>query len=484
MSWPFVCTVTGGGRGLRVTRGRRPVVEFAFGLPGAKLAGWEADDEEVLFTTEDPFTARLRHLPDEEGWTTVVSLDNTAEGERAIPPLGVAATVAPGWAGWSWTSDTEGFLVVAPASGGGQSLLVTVRRGFWRAAQERPVFAASERRATGIGPGAAAFHLANPNGALRGHGRHQTTLELSAIPTAASASGTLPGWLPDLLVRPGDELRFDTPDQAIVPGPGLELSTLDTSALLVGEPGHREVAVHGVRGVQRVRASFMPAVAPFLADLAAALKSRRPSALPSATGAVVAAALARRTVLDPDSVLDWLEREDWLARGDVFGPAIAAVVATETHDDALLEAACEAVLVGESQPGAGILATRCWLATLRMGLPPLDLSRVFAHVSDDPLAGFEVAVLRNQDADRWTPFAAGLVNRLGAGLPGQPVGLPEADAGLLIALLRLMPEDWAGRRAATEASEKAAGLLLADHADGLHPAYDGLAWLLLGEIGA
>lgn len=484
MSRAFTRSVTGGGRGLTVSVGRRRVAEFAFGLPGEPVAGWEPDPEDALLTVADAFTARLRHLPDEDGWSSVVSLDNASDREMALPPLGVAVTVAPGWAGWSWTADTEGFLVVAPVAGSGPCLLVTVRRGFCRAAQQRPVFAPADRRGDGLARGTAAFHLAHPTGSLRGHGRHQTTMEFTAVPSPAAASGSLPGWLPDLLVAPGDELRIDTPDQAIVPGPGLQLSTVDTTAVLVGVPGHREVAVHGVRGVQRLRASFVPALEPFLADLVAALKSRRPSALPSATGAVVAAALARRAVLDPDSVLDWLEREDWLARGDVFSPAIAAVVATETHDDALLEAACEAVLAGESRPGAGIVATRCWLATLRMGVPPLDLTKVFTRVGEDPGAGFEFAALRNLDADRWAPFAAGLVNRLGAGLPGQPVGLPEADAGLAIALLRLMPEDWAGRRAATEASDKAAALLLADHADGLHPAYDGLAWLLLGDIGA
>lgn len=467
-----------------VARGGRPVAEFAFGLPGEPVPDWTPDEQDARLTIADGFSARLRHLPDEDGWTTIISLDNGADVERALPPLGMAVTVASGWAGWSWTSDTEGVLVVAPAAGEGQALQVRVGRGFVRAAQSRPVFVPRDRRGDGLGDGVAAFHLAHPTGALRGHGRHQTTLEFSAVPHPDAAASVLPSWLPPLVVANGDELRLDLPDQAIVPGPGVELATADTTSVLTGQAGHREVAIHGLGGVQRLRASFTPAQDAFVADLTTALTSRRPSGAASATGGLVAAALARRAVLDADRSLDWLEREDWLARGDVWGPAIAAVVATETHDDALLEAARAAVLEGPVGPGSAIVASRVWLATLRMGAPPLDLSAVFARLDAAGAAGLEAAVLRGAAAGPWTGAVAGLVHRLGGGLPGQPVGFGEPEAGLAIAVLRLVPEHWRGRQAATVAAEKGAGLLLADHADGLHPTHDGLAWLLLGEVSA
>ncbi|MDN5570324.1 MAG: hypothetical protein L0G22_03540 [Propionibacteriaceae bacterium] len=484
MSWPFACQVTGGGRGLLLRRGSAPVVEFAFGLPGDPVAGFEPDDEEVRFTRTDAFDARLRHTPDDTGWTTTVTLDNTTATEQALPPLGVAVTPASGWAAWSWTSDTEGFVVVAPASGGEPCLLVGVRRGFLRAAQTAPVFLATDRRGDGLGPGVAAFHLAHPTGALRGHGRHATTLEFSAIAEPDAAASALPAWLPNLVVRPGDELLLQTPDLGLTPGPGVELTTLGTDALLTAEPGHREVTVHGVRGVQRLRVSFTPDVPALVADLVADITGRRPSACAPASAAVVAGALARRWTTDPERTLDWLEREDWLAREGVFGPAIAGVIANETRDAALLEAACEVVTALPYQPGLAVVGTRLWLGTMRAGLPPFDLVAVFERAADDALSGLENAVLRNLAEAQWAPVAAGFVNRLGGALPGQPVGLPEADAGLAVALLRMVPEHWAIREAATGASEKAASLLLADHADRLHPTHDGLAWLLMGEIGA
>lgn len=476
MSWGFTCSVTGGGRGLLVRRGPGRVVEFAFGLPGEPVAGWEPDETEARLTSADSFFARLRHVIDDDGWTTAVTLDNTADVERALPPLGMAVTVAPGWAGWSWTSDTEGFVLVAPVGAAGPLLVARVRQGFLRAASERPAFVALDRRGESLGEGVAAFHLAHPTGSLRAFGRHQTTLEFSELPDAAAAAGLLPGWLPDLVVSPNDELRLNTPDLAVVPGPGVRMGSEDTTTVLVGEPGHREVAVHGVRGVQRLRVTYRPGLEPFLADLVTALKSKRPSAVPSATAAVIACALARRAVLDPENVLDWLEREDWLARRDLFGIAVAVVVAAETHDEALLGQAAEALVAVGDQTGRGIVATRCWLATLALGMPPIDLTPLLG-------TGFEGAVLGGGDETVWGGRVPGLANRFAAGLlPGQPVGLAETEAGLLVALLRLVPEHWGSRATASEAAERGVALLLADHADGLHPSYEGLAWLLLGDV--
>lgn len=495
MSWPFTCVVTGGGRGLLVRHGRTPVAEFAFGLPGEGVAGFIPDDEEVRFTRTDTFDARLRHTPDERGWTTTVTLDNTTASETALPPVGVAVTPASGWVGWSWTSDTEGFVTVAPAAGEGATLLVSVRRGFFRAAQTAPVFLAADRRGDGIGAGVAAFHLAHPTGSLRPHGRLATTVEFSAVAGPEAAAAALPNWLPDLVVRPADELVLRTPDLGLAPGPGVEMTTIGTDALLVGDPGHREVTVHGVRGVQRLRASFTPEPARLLSELVSEVTAKRPSGCASATAAVVAGALARRLVPDSERALDWLEREDWLAREDVLGPAVVGVVANETRDAALLEAACEAALEVPYAPGLAVVGTRLWLGTLRAGLPPFDLVSIFERSGvreGTPadaagivaaLTSLENAVLRNLDESVYGPLASGFVHRLGGSLPGQPVGLPEADAGLTVALLRMVPEHWAVREAATTASEKAAALLLADHADRLHPSHTGLAWLLLGEIG-
>ena len=274
MSWGFDCAVTGGGRGLLLRRAGQSVAELVFGLPGEPVKGWELDESEARITAVEHGTVRLRHVPDPEGWTTVVSLDNTDSSEQALPPLGMVVTVHDAWTGWAWTSDTEGFVVLAPRDAPGPALLVRVRQGFLRTASGLRAFSPLDRRGDALGDGVALFHLANPAGSLRPFGRHQTSLEFEEVTDLAAVRAVLPGWLPELVVAPGDDLRFETPDQAIVPGSGVRMTTEDTTSVLAGEAGHQEVAVHGV---QRLTATFVPPLEPFLAGLVAALKSRRPS---------------------------------------------------------------------------------------------------------------------------------------------------------------------------------------------------------------
>ncbi|MFV0451335.1 MAG: hypothetical protein ACK5LS_03660, partial [Propioniciclava sp.] len=78
------------------------------------------------------------------------------------------------------------------------------------------------------------------------------------------------------------------------------------------------------------------------------------------------------------------------------------------------------------------------------------------------------------------------VRRLGGGLPGEPMRLAEAEAGYLIALLRLVPWGWPSRAPGStappgEVAARAARLLLADHASGVQPGREGLAWLLMAD---
>lgn len=490
---PFRLEPLPGGRSLRVVDDTGEVVRLNLGVPGETLPGWEPDDENLLATAGDDWEARLRLFVDVETTSLHLTLDNRAGQDRPTPPLGLAVTTAPGWAGWAWASDTEGFLLVSPVTGDGRrrpTLALRLRQGFLRAAQDRPAFTSEPRPdalfgAPALPPGCAAFHLADPRGAVGPHRAHHVVLALSALARPDDAAAFLPDWLPELVSSAGDEVRFATPDLAIVPGRDASMVTDDTAVAVTSSSGHREVAVHGVRGVQRLRVSWVPSAPQFLTDLSHALASRRPSAVSSATGVVVAEALARRAVIDPDPILDWLEREDWLAREDLFGVGVAAVLAVETHDERLLADAWRVLGALPVRRGHGLVTMRLWLASLTaVGAAPDLAGGLLARPTDDPLARLEQALLSYRGEDVWGPAVEGMVNRLGGRLPGQPMGMPASEAALLVSLLRLCPEGWAIRTSAAATAQKAAGLLLADYADGLQPEWDGLAWLLLGELGA
>ena len=454
------------GLRLVVSSGPDAVATFDFAVPS------DADESTEWRTSID-------HREDGDGWLTSVRLDNLSSQTCALPPVGVGITVGDGWAGWSWASDVQGIVLLAPTSGDGRVLVARVR-GFCRVAASLPVFAPAARQVDPALPVAyGVLHLANPTGSVAGFGRAASVLEFDSLGSLADAGGLLPDWLPELVVGEGEEVVFDTPDWAVVPGINASLTRDDTSMVLTSGAGHREVAIHATQGIHRLRATFAPGLGDLLADVAEPLIGRRPSALGSASAVVVAGALLFSDA-EADRALDWLEREDWLARGDLFGCAVAVLLAGHTGDAVLARDAWQRLVDLQPVRGRPLLGMSAWLAYVALtgGAP----GAAALPGGLDGLGLLETAVLKNHRSDAASSALAGVVNRLGADLPGQPLLLPEAEAGYLIALLHLVPETWPERDLATATAVKASALLLADHADGLQPGLDGLAWLTLANL--
>ncbi len=440
----------------------------------------DGDDGRGVPSTEiSEWRTSIDHRPDGDGWLTAVRLDNLSAQTRALPPVGVGITVGDGWAGWSWASDVQGLILLSPCAGAGEVLVVRVR-GFCRVAASQPVFAPAARHVDPALPVAyGVLHLANPTGSVAGFGRAASVLEFDTLESLGDAAGLLPDWLPELVVGEGDEIVFDTPDWAVVPGPDSSLTRDDTSMVLIAAAGHREVAIHATQGIHRLRATFAPGLGDLLSDVADPLLGRRPAALPSSAAVVVVGALLLSDA-DADRALDWLEREDWLARGDVFGCAVAALLAGQTGDAALARDSWERLSGLDAVRGRPLSGMGAWLACVALtGDAPGAAS---LPGGPDAWSRLESALLKNDASAEARAVLNGVINRLGADLPGQPLLLPEADAGYLIALLHLVPETWPERALATATSAKASALLLADHADGLQPGLDGLAWVTLANL--
>lgn len=467
----------------------RLVARFRFGLEGDPPAGWTPDPDELLRWSTDTLDARLRVFADVEAWSVFWTFDSRVDDDQALPLAGVAATAGPGWSGWSWTSDTDGLLALAPTDAEGPVWVVRLTQGALRAVPSLPVFTDEPREPplfgpTPLAPGTGAFHLTPPGGVLGAHRRFQTTLRVERVASLAAVGGLLPAWLPDLVAPAGDVVELVGADRAVVPSRTRPVTTDGDLARVGGGPGHGDVGIHGARGVQRLRVSFVPEVPSLLVGLVEVLKARRPSAVTSASAVVVSEALVRSATVEPAAVIDWLEREDWLARGDLLGVAVAANLAASTRDRALAADAAHALSERAVVPGFGLVAMKVWLANLAVGGGVVDTTTLFAAPADaDGLTRLELALVGYRSEETCDPALAGVVNRLGGRLPGQPLGMPASEAGRLVSLLRLCPEGWERRAEASETAEKAAGLLLCDYADGLHTDLDGLAWLLLGELG-
>lgn len=453
-----------------------PVATLRFGLPGTPPPGWVGDDEDLFCGITDEVEARLRRFADLDDVSLVVSLDNRSDAPVPLPPVALAVTAAPGWVGWSWTADAEGFVALAPTDRDGPVVLISLARGFLRAEPDRSVFTDS------VTPGQGLFHLLPPHGTVDAHRRLSTHLRVSIRPDLDSVAAGAPAWLPDLVQPDGTDLTLDTPDQGVSLGVSVTSVTVGTSAVVLGSPGHREVGVHGPRGVTRLRVTWVPRLEGWLGEVSSAWRSRRPSVCSSATGAVVAESVARGAAVDPEAAIDWLEREDWLLRGDLLGVAVAGVLAAHTLDETLLAAAWDALAERPVERGYGLVIMRLLLATLE-AFPNLDppVGELLAREASEAWAGLELALITRDDEEVTSPALRGVVHALGAGLPGQPLGLSAVDAARHVGLLRLCPESWALRTAAVRAAHKASGLLLGDYVEAALTDRAGLAWLLMGE---
>lgn len=467
-----------GGRRLHIGWAGEEMARLDFVVP-ERLS---ADDS-------DPLETSLHHDDVAGNWRTLVTVDNHGPDAVALPPVGVGITVSPEWSGWTWTTDVEGFLVVTPLLQEAPTLLVRIS-GFVRESSAVPVFTAAERRPDpGLPRTYTALHLANPTGSLKASARTRTTLVFSSVAGPEAAGQVLPRWLPDLVRDERDEIVFDTPDQAVVGGPGVTVATLGNSALVTGDAGHREVAFHDLAGVHRLRATFAPAArGPWLGEQAAIIMSGRPSAASSGGGVVVAQALAAGVARDRSGALDWLERVDWLARGDLLALSVAATLAELNHDRTQARDAEQAARGLEPGPGRSIILAACSRAAVRTGAAGGDLEAYLASFvpGEDLWSPLEAALFRMAEP---TPSLVAVVDaaqrRLGGDLPGQPMRVTEAEAGYLIHLLHLVPWTWQTKEfrsvtdTAGEVARRAGRLLLADQASGLQTGCNGLAWLLL-----
>jgi len=468
------------------------VVSLTIAVPGEPV--WDGEADEELLLEGDGVRSRLRVESDGVALTIAVTVDNLRAEPVELPYLGLGVSLGDGYAGWSWTSDLQGLIAIASATDAGGGVLIRLRRGFLREVGEVPVFTDEPRPGSLTGPrqdlaGCGAFHLSRPGALLGGHRRHAVALEITPLDVLDAASAALPSWLPDVVVPAGTSIDLSLPDQAIVPGDGVSCTLVDTDVAVTGQPGHRTVAVHG-RGVERLRLTWFPHVRELLPPLVDAVTRRRPARVSDAAGFLVADAVARGLAPDRERALDWLEQVDWLERDSLLADATAGVLAVLLAERRQLDEVWRMLGRRAVTVGYGLVVMRLWLATLATtGEVPPTASELLTRQAPDAASGLELALLSYRSQDALGASLVGLIHLLGGSLPGRPVGVSASRAAIAVSLLKLCPEGWSLSGEAAATASKAEGLLLADFTPpppdeaAPHTDLDGLAWLLLGDLG-
>lgn len=462
-----------------------------FAVPGTPVAEWEPDDEEIALLRAEGLLSRVRMVREPGSVSVSLTVDNTSDAPVELPFLGFAVSVEPGWSGWTWGTELEGFVVVASTRGPGACVLVRLKRGFLRPVAQDTCFVA-EASGSLLEPAPAdrsAFLLSPPGALLGAHRRHEVLLEISIVDDLDAVAASLPPWLPETIAQVGDDITVALPDEAMVGGDGVSVSVVDTvSVVTLRSPGHRELVIHGPRGSRVLPLDAAPPLEDVVADLVGQLLTRRPQRLGEAAGFVVADALARRLAPDPERAFDWLDAVDWLDRDALLGDATAGLAASLQGETLQVQATWNLLGRRPVTPGYGLVVMRLWLASLAAsGTPPPEALALLSRPAADEASALELSLLGYRGADVATGGVQGLIALLGGTLPGRPIGLSAARAAVAASVLRLCPESWEVSALAALTAAKTERLLLADYAgcaeDGAAMVgLDGLAWLLMGHL--
>jgi len=381
----------------------------------------------------------------------------TRDEPSRAPELEVS--VPTGFHAWLWPSGADGLLAVVPESGSGPVLVVhAVQAGLWPAGETRD---------------GRTLRLALTPESLAAGERQVVVLRAVALPDLAAAAVLLPSWFEPLTLSAGEDWVAPLADLGVDCAPPVDVKypDVDDTVRLTAPAGRHRVGVHGRRGITELMLEVAPVAGELLGEVAERVLADGPL---DAAGAVVvhrameAGRLPRRAAVE-----DALDRFDWTSRGELLAIAFGSERALAEGEE---EMAREAVRqVADLPPGDGLARVRSlvWLAASALGVDAasLEAGAGQAALEDDLLLG------RRTGAS--VAGLAGAINRLGAALPGRPVGLGFTEQALLVGLLESCPEDWPEAPLAGTTAQAARQRILAGYGAGEVADPTPLAWLLV-----
>ena len=334
-------------------------------------------------------------------------------------------TLPSGQHGWLWPSGADGMLAVLPASGAGPVLVL-------HAVQ-------AELRETGQSPDGRTVRLAVTTRGLSAGERQVVILRVVALPELAAAGRLLPTWYEPLTLEVGDEWEAPLADLGVDCEPPVTVTHPDRDdTVRVSAPaGRHRVGIHGRRGVTELTLEVAPPAADLLGPLAEQVLDA--TSLDSAGSVVVHRALQAGRLPRVSSVEDSLDRFDWSSRGDLLAIAFGSERALLEGEREMAGEAVRQVAALPGQPGLARVRSLVWFAASALGV---DTSPLVPRLDGPALAVLEENLQLSRRSETSRAGLAAAINRLGAGLPGQPVGLDLVAQAQLVGLLESCPEQW------------------------------------------
>ena len=376
--------------------------------------------------------------------------------------LELEVTLPQGQHAWLWPSGADGFLAVFPAAGAGPVLLL-------HAVQ-------AELRAAGEGSDGRSLRLAVTTEGLKPGERQEVILRAVALPELPAAAALLPSWYQSITLEVGDEWEAPLADLGVDCEPPVTVAYPDADdTVRVSAPaGRHRVGIHGRRGVTELILEVAPAAADLLGPLAERLLAG--AELDSAGAVVVHRALQAGRLPRRAAVEDALDRFDWSSRGELLAIAFGSERALAEGEREMAAEAVRQIAARPCEPGLARVRSLAWFAASALGV---DTRPLLPSDDGDPEALLEEDLY----LDRRTPASrarlAAAINRLGAGLPGRPVGADFTAQALLVGLLESCPEGWPEAPLAGYTAQAARHRILAGYQAGEVRDLAPLAWLLV-----
>ena len=365
---------------------------------------------------------------------------------------------------WLWPGGADGLLVVLPTCARGPVLVVQAVQAELRVARDP-------------GDGRTVRLTITPGGLVPGR-RHVVQLRAQVVAGVGGLTGLLPVWFAPTRLNAGEPWSAPLADLGVAVGPEVVVTHAVTGSMVdvTAPAGRHHLAVHGPRGVTDVVLHVAPPLAEIVASLAERLLAR--PGLTPAGALVVHRALQSGLVRRTAQAEDMLDRVDWTSRGDLLAIAFGSERAFAEGERAMAAEAVREVAELPVVPGHARVAALAALAAATLGaadaLTGLDNVPVGVEV-----AGLEQQVVAGRRTAGTAAALAAVIGRLGAGLPGYPLGLDPTSQALLVGLLEAVPEGWPEAAEAASTAQGARQQLLAGYASGelVDPAP--IAWLLV-----
>lgn len=382
--------------------------------------------------------------------------------EAANARLELDVTLDDAHAAWLWPSGADGFAVVLPERGAGPVLVLHTVQAELRLSQ--PGVAPSKHLRLSVSPDPMAT------------GRQVVILRATVMQSLIAAATLLPSWYEPVTLDVGDEWTAPLADLGLDCEPPVTLDfTEDESQVRLTAPsGKHRVGVHGRRGVTDLVLEVAPAIADVLAEVAASQEQNE--SLDGAAAFVLHRAVESGLLQRTAAIEDALDRFDWSVKPGALAVAFGSERALSDGEREMARVALQRSEGLAEGPGRPRVRSLVWLAASALGVgsepPPLG-------DGDPDVEGLEVDLALGRRTQASTDRLAAAINTLGAGLPGQPVGLDLVEQAHLIGVLETCPEDWPEAPLAGFTAQAARRRILASYATGETSDPTPLAWLLV-----